>query len=153
MKSLANNKRAFFDYQILDTLEAGIVLTGQEAKSAKTGGLQLSGSYARVAGGEAVLLNARIKPYAFASGLESYDPEQTRKLILHKSEIDRLLGRLQEKGLTLLPLEAYVKNGRVKIKLGLGRAKKKLDKRETIKKREVTRKIQKAEGRRNIKAT
>ena len=118
-------------------------MTGQEVKSAKTGGLTLTGSYARVASGEAVLLNAQIKPYALAAGLESYDAAQTRKLLLHKAEIYKLSGRTQEKGLTLLPLEAYTKKGKIKILLGLGRAKKKTDKRETIKKREDERKIQK----------
>jgi len=144
MSLIVKNKRAFFDYEILDTLEAGVVLTGQEAKSAKTGGMQLTGSFARIAGGEAVLLNAHIKPYKHASGLESYDPNQTRKLLLHKKEIDRLTGRIQEKGLTLIPLEAYTVRGRVKIKIGVGRSKKKLDKRESIKKRETNIKIQRA---------
>ncbi|MEK9180654.1 MAG: SsrA-binding protein SmpB [Patescibacteria group bacterium] len=143
MKVLAKNRRAYFDYEITEKLEAGVVLTGQEVKSAKTGGLTLTGSYARVAGGEVELLNAKIKPYALAAGLESYDASQTRKLLLHKAEIYRLSGRTQEKGLTLLPLEAYTKKGKIKILLGLGRAKKKTDKRETIKKREDERKIQK----------
>lgn len=144
MKILAKNKRAFFDYEISEKLEAGMVLSGQEAKSAKTGGLTLHASFARINGGQAELLNAQIKPYAYASNLESYDPAHTRKLLLHKSEIKKLAGRLQEKGLTLLPLEAYIKHGMVKILLGVGRSKKKIDKRETIKKREADRTIQRA---------
>ena len=142
MKILAKNRRAYFDYEITDKLEAGIVLTGQEVKSAKTGGVSLDGSYARISRGQASLINAHIKAYTHASNLEGYDPTQTRRLLLHKREIGKLENRTSEKGLTLIPLEVYTKNGYVKVRLGLGRAKKKTDKRETIKKRESDRKIQ-----------
>jgi len=144
VKILAKNKRAFFDYEISEKLEAGMVLSGQEAKSAKTGGLTLHASFARINARQAELLNAQIKPYAYASSLENYDPAHTRKLLLHKSEIKKLAGRLQEKGLTLLPLEAYIKHGMIKILLGVGRSKKKIDKRETIKRREDERRIARA---------
>ena len=144
MKLLAKNKRAYFDYEISDTFEGGLVLSGQEVKSAKTGGAQLTGSYARIINGEAFLLNAYIKPYKHASHLENYDPNRTRKLLLHKLEIRKLENRINEKGLTLLPLELYTKKGRIKVKLGLGRARKRTDKRELIKKREVERKIKHA---------
>lgn len=141
MSLLAKNKKAYFDYQISETLEAGIVLSGQEVKSAKTGGIQLTGAYAKTLAGEIFLINGHIKPYKHASNLSGYDPTRTRKLLLHKSEILKLQGRLQEKGLTLLPLEAYTHRGKIKIKLGLGKAKKKTDKREAIKKRETEKKI------------
>lgn len=144
MKILAKNKRAFFDYEITEKLEAGLVLSGQEAKSAKTGGLTLHASFARISGEQAELLNAQIKPYKFAGPLPAYDPARTRRLLLHKAEINKLAGRTSEKGMTLLPLEAYVKKGRVKILLGLGRSKKKIDKRESIKKRETEIKIRRA---------
>ena len=144
MKILAKNKRAYFDYEIFDNFEAGVVLTGQEVKSAKTGGMELTSAYARITNEEVYLLNGHIKAYAHASNLEGYDPTQNRKLLLKKAEIKKLIGRIQEKGLTLLALEAYVKNGRIKIKLGLGRSKKKFDKRDLIKKRESDRKIGRA---------
>ena len=144
MKILAKNRRAFFDYEILDTYEAGVVLTGQEVKSAKTGGISLDGAYARVNSGRATLINAHIRAYTHASNLQSYDPDQTRGLLLHKNEIVKLQDKISEKGLTLIPLEAYTRRGYVKVKLGLGRAKKKTDKRETIKKCETEKKIQRA---------
>lgn len=144
MKALAKNKRAYFDYEIGEKIEAGVVLTGQEVKSAKTGHINLSGSYARAHDGRASLLNASIQAYEHAANLEGYDPTQSRKLLLHKSEIIKLQSRLQTKGLTLLPLEVYVKKGKVKILLGLGKSKKKFDKRDVIKKREADRKIARA---------
>lgn len=144
MATLAKNRRATFDYEILEKLEAGIVLSGQEVKSAKTGGASLHGSYARVAGGEATLINASIKPYAYASKLEGYDPTRSRRLLLHKAEIFKLEGRIQEKGLTLIPLEMYTSRGKIKVTVGVGRSKKKTDKRETIKRREDERQIARA---------
>lgn len=144
MKILSKNKRAYFDYAISDTFESGVVLSGQEVKSAKTGGIELTGAYGRISNEEAFLINAHIKPYSHAANLDDYDPTQTRKLLLKKTEIKKLTGRIQEKGLTLLALEAYVKRGFIKIKLGLGRSKKKIDKRDIIKKRESDRKIERA---------
>ncbi|MBI4092835.1 MAG: SsrA-binding protein SmpB [Candidatus Kerfeldbacteria bacterium] len=129
--------------RILEKLEAGVVLTGQEVKSAKLGGISLQGSYARPAKNEMFLLNAHIKPYQYAGKLEGYDPVQTRKLLLHRAEIFKLLSRTDALGATVIPLEAYVKKGKIKILLGLAKAKNKADKREAIKKKEADRKIRK----------
>lgn len=144
MPLYAKNRRAYFDYAIGEKLEAGIVLSGQEVKSVKSGHASLSGSYAKIHNGQASLINATIKPYAHASGLENYEPTQSRRLLLHKSEILKFDSRLSEKGLNLIPLEIYAKHGRIKILLGVGKSKKKIDKRETIKKREVEKKIARA---------
>lgn len=143
MRELSRNRRAFADYTIVDRLEAGIVLSGPEVKSAKSGGMTLAGSYARIVGGELSLINANIRLYAFAPA-EAQDPERTRKLLVHKTEIAKLVSRIQEKGLSIIPLEAYVKKGKVKILLGMGRPKKKFDKRDDIKKRETDRSIRRA---------
>ncbi len=142
MNDLATNRKALRDYAILESVEAGIVLSGQEAKSAKTGGMTLQGAYARISGGQAELINASIKPYRHAGNLEDYDPARTRRLLLHKSEIKRLAGKIEEKGITLVPLAAYAARGMVKVKLGLGKSKKEYDKREDIRTRELNRKIQ-----------
>lgn len=144
MKILAKNRRAHFDYEIGEKLEAGVVLSGQEVKSAKSGNVSLTGSYARVHAGQASLINATIKPYTHASGLDSYQPTRSRRLLLHKHEIRKLENRLNEKGLTLVPLEIYAKKGLVKLLLGVGRSKKQIDKRETIKRRELKKQIERA---------
>lgn len=136
---IASNDRARYDYQILDTYEAGLVLTGQEAKSAKTGGMKLKGSHVVFHGKEAVLLNAHIAKYPKAGPLPEYVPDQTRKLLLRKPELARLKGKLEEKGLTIVPIRAYLKNGRVKIEIGIARGKKQFEKRDSIKKRELDR--------------
>lgn len=142
MKSLAFNKRAKFDYDIKDTFEAGLVLSGAEVKSAKTGNVSLAGSYVKISATGATLINVHIGPYKY-SKQDSYDPTHTRNLLLTKKEINELIGK--EKGLTIVPLEMYIgKRGLVKIKLGMGRGRKKTDKREYIKKRDVER-----EARRN----
>ncbi|OGE91151.1 MAG: SsrA-binding protein [Candidatus Doudnabacteria bacterium RIFCSPHIGHO2_01_FULL_50_11] len=152
MQPISRNKRAFSDYEILDKLEAGIVLTGPEVKSAKTGGASLVGSYAKVLGGELYLVGAQIQPYRYATSNESYDPQRSRKLLVHAQELRRLQSALLERGRTLVPLELHVSRGRVKILIGVGRAKKKFDKRETIKQRETTRKLQRV-VKRSIKNT
>jgi SsrA-binding protein len=144
MKVVAKNRRARFDYEILETVEAGIVLTGQEVKSARGGGMNLSGAYVSFLGGKPVLKQAKILPYKYASGLESYDPGCDRPLLLRKSEANRLLGKAAEKGLTVLPLE--VRSGRtVKVLLGVGRGRKKGDKRARIREREVLRRLRRGE--------
>lgn len=135
MKFLSENRKARFDYEVLETLEAGVELTGQEVKSAKIGRMNLSGSYAVIRGGEAWLLNADIPAYQPKNAPKEYDPKHTRRLLLHADEIKNLTGKLQEKGLSLLPLNAHLKRGIIKIELGLGRARKKHDKREVLKKR------------------
>ena len=143
MKLLIKNKKAYFDYKILENLEAGIVLTGAEVKSIKQSQINLKGAYVAITGNEANLLNAHIAPYKFANQ-NSYNPTRSRKLLLHKKEIDYLIGKSREKGITILPLSAYTKKGLIKLEVGIGQGKKKYDKRETIKKREGEREIQRA---------
>jgi len=144
MKILVNNKRAYFDYKIDDSLTAGLVLSGAEVKSLKNGQGSLSGAYVSMRGENPVLVHAHISPYKYAGDTGKLDPERDRKLLLNKSEIHRLLGK--EKGLILIPMEIFEGHrGLLKLKIGLGRSKKKFDKRETIKKREVERRIRRGE--------
>ncbi len=143
MKILAQNRRARFDYDILETFEAGIVLSGQEVKSVKQGHISLKSAYITTKEGEAYLINAHISPYKMAGELPKYSPKRTRKLLLHKKEINSLIGK-KSQGLTIIPLRVYTKHGRVKVEIALGRGKKKYDKREAIKKREAERKIRRA---------
>lgn len=140
-KFLSENRRARFDYEILETYEAGIELTGQEVKSMKSGQFNLNGSHVILKNGEAWLLNAQIPPYQPKNAPENYDPERTRRLLLHSSEIKSLTGRLHEKGLTLVPLNSHLKKNLIKLDLGLGRSRKKQDKRELLKKRAVEKEI------------
>ena len=145
MKIITKNKRAFFDYEILEKFEAGIVLTGPEVKSVKAGHISLKGSYVTVHEGELLLLNCHISPYKFAQNqLKDYNPTASRKLLVHKKEINYLIGKLKTKGLTLLPLSVYLKRNKIKLEIGLGRGKKKFEKREKIKKREAEREIKRA---------
>ena len=137
------NKKAAFDYEILETFVAGIELLGHEAKSIKMGRFDLSGSHAVIRGNEAYLVGSTIHPFQVKNTPDNYDPMRTRKLLLTRKEINYLLGKLNE-GLTIVPIKSYNKRGFVKIELGLGRGKKKADKRETIKKREVEREIRRA---------
>ena len=146
MPQLANNKRGTFDYEILDKMEVGIVLSGQEVKSVKLGQINLRGSYVTVRGNEAFLLNAHIPQYAKASRLGAYDPYRTRKLLMHKKEISSLIGKIKEKGLTMIPLSVYTIHNRIKLEIALGRSKKAPDKRESIKKRELDRRIRREVG-------
>lgn len=142
MKILAKNQRANFDYDIKQTLMAGMVLSGPEVKSVKSGNVSLTGSYVTVSQGSASLINCHIGPYKYAHQ-PGYEPTQTRKLLLTKNEISQLLGK--EKGLVILPLEIFLgQRGLLKIKLGLGKARKKTDKREYIKKREAKKEIREA---------
>ena len=146
MKSLSENKRARFDYAIEETLEAGIELRGFEVKSAKAGRLNLAGSYGVIRGNELWLLNSQIPAYQPKNAPPDYDPSRSRRLLLHKDETKRLIGLLKEKRVTLVALHSYLKGNLVKIALGVGRSKKKSDKRETIKKREAEREMRRAEG-------
>src|SRR3989338_801070 len=133
MPTLATNNRARYDYDIKETFDAGLVLEGREVKSVKAGNVSLNGSYVTVNPDGAHLVNCHIGPYKHAPTVD-YDPTHTSTVLLHKKEIDSLLGK--EKGLTIIPLEIYAtKRGLIKLKLGLGRGRKKLDKREYIKKR------------------
>lgn len=144
MPRLADNKRALFDYEILQKYEAGIVLSGQEVKSAKSGLVNLRGAYVTVKDEEVFLLNSHIPQYAKAIKIGAYDPYQTRKLLLNKKEIDHLMGKIREKGLTVIPLSVYTKANRIKLEIALCRAKKTHDKRDNIKKRETDRQIKRA---------
>jgi SsrA-binding protein len=138
------NRKARHDYHIEETLEAGLVLTGSEVKSLRDGRANLKDSYARVIRGEATLLNAHISPYDPAHRA-NHEPTRTRKLLLHRREIDRLEGKLNERGLTLVPLRLYFNaRGRAKVELGLGRGKKQYDKRQSIKEREARREAERA---------
>ena len=140
---VTENRKARHDYEILETFEAGMVLTGSEVKSLRAGRANLKDSYARIDRGEAFLWNAHISPYAAASHF-GHEPERARKLLLHRAEIDKLTGRVQERGLTVVPLKIYFKNGRAKVLLGVGRGKKAYDKRESIKQREMQREADRA---------
>ncbi len=134
MEKLAENRRARFDYDISETIEAGIELLGHEVKSVRSGQMNIAGSHALIRGGEAWLLNATIPAYQPLNAPENYDPKRTRRLLLKKEEIKSLVGKIKEK-YSLIPLRAYAKNNRIKIELGLGRPRKKYDKRELLKKR------------------
>lgn len=139
MKSLAFNKRAKFDYDIKDTFDAGLVLEGREVKAVKAGNTSLAGSYVKVSPQGVILTGAHIGPYKYAVQ-DGYDPTHDRKLLLKKSEIDQMLGK--EKGLTIVPLEIFIgRRGLVKVKIGIGRGRKKEDKREYIKKRDTEREV------------
>ena len=135
---VTDNRKARHEFEILETYEAGMMLTGSEVKSLRAGRANLKDSFARIVRGEAFLLNAHISPYAAANRF-GHEPERERKLLLHRSEIDKLNGRIQERGLTVIPLKIYFKNGRAKVLIGVGRGKKSYDKRESIKKREMER--------------
>ena len=144
MPILAENKRAKYDYEILETLEAGMELRGFEVKAIRSGRINLSGSYVVIRGGEAWLLNSNIAPYQPKNIPEKYDSKRTRRLLLKKFQIKNLIGRIQEKGLTLLPLKVYTKNRNLKLEIGLGKSRRKADKREMLKKRDIEREIEKA---------
>jgi SsrA-binding protein len=147
VKVIARNRKARHDYLIEDTIEAGLVLTGSEIKSVRAGQVNLRDSYAVIRNGEAWLLNAHISPYKQAS-YQNHEPRRDRKLLLNQREINRLTGKLQEKGLTLVPLQIYLKGSWAKVELGLGRGKRKYDKRQTLRDREDRRRIDRALGRR-----
>jgi SsrA-binding protein len=141
--SIARNRRARHDYQILDTWEAGIVLTGSEVKSLRNGKANISDAYGIVKDGEVQLLNLHISPYEQASYF-NHEPTRTRKLLLHKREIRKMIGAVERQGLTLVPLELYFKRGKAKVVLGLGRGKKLYDKRADEKRRDDERDMQRA---------
>ncbi|MDQ0254616.1 SsrA-binding protein [Evansella vedderi] len=142
-KLIAQNKKARHDYTIEETYEAGMVLTGTEIKSLRGGRGNLKDSFARVSNGEVWLHNMHISPYEQGNRY-NHDPVRTRKLLMHRKEIDKLIGLTREKGYTLVPLKVYIKGGFAKILLGLGKGKKKYDKREDLKKKDAKREIQRA---------
>ena len=141
--TIAQNRRARHDYEILQKFEAGVMLTGSEVKSAREHKVQLQGSYARLKGDELWLLDAHIAPYSNA-GYANHEPSRDRKLLLHRKELIRISEALGEKGLTLIPLAMYLKNGRIKVEVGVGRGMKNYDKRERIAERDVQRDVQRA---------
>ena len=143
MPSFAINREAKHSYHILEHLEAGVVLTGPEVKSVKGGNVSLKGSYATLRGSELWLINAHIGAYKPAGSLKQY-PTRSRRLLVHRTEIDRLIGQMRSGGLSLVPLSVYSKRGLIKVELGLGRGKKAFDKRASIKKRDIDRKIGRA---------
>ncbi len=142
MPRLLENKRAYFDYEILEKFEAGLELRGFEVKALKTGRGNLVGTRVLIRGNEAFVVNMDIPPYQPANAPKDYDPSRARKLILHKRELSYLEGKAATKGLTLIPISVYTKGNLVKLEFGVARGKKEYDKRETIKKREVDRKIE-----------
>ncbi|OGZ69370.1 MAG: SsrA-binding protein [Candidatus Staskawiczbacteria bacterium RIFCSPHIGHO2_02_FULL_42_22] len=165
MEIYSENKKATFDYEILEKYEAGLVLIGQEVKSIKTGHMHLAGAYVVIRGGgpagrenfplaggnshpraaaEPLLIGAKIPPYQPKNAPADYNPEQPRKLLLNKKEINYLMGKVNERGFSLIPLKVYEQNGRIKLEFALARGKKKFDKKEKIKKRDVQRDIQRA---------
>jgi SsrA-binding protein len=136
-----NNPKAFFDYQISETLEAGINLYGSEVKSLRLGKADLHGSFVRIIGSEAYLVNAKIFPYQNAQ-VENYDDRRTRKLLLHKNQIIALKSKTEGAGLGLVPISLYFRHGFVKLEIGLGKGKKKYDKKESIKKKDLQRDLE-----------
>jgi SsrA-binding protein len=145
---LATNRKAFFQYHVLERAEAGIALSGTEVKSIREGGLSFTDSYVDFRGGELFLVGCRIAPYSHGNQM-NHAPERDRKLLLHKREILKLGGKVTAKGLTLIPLRAYLRHGRVKLEIGLGRGKQAHDKREAIKRRDIDRDTRQALRERN----
>ena len=141
-RTIATNRRARHEYEILETVEAGLVLRGTEVKSLRDGLVNFKDSYASVRNGEGWLLGCHINPYSHGTDA-NHDPERDRKLLLHKKEIARLSGKISEKGLTMVPLRLYFKGGRAKVELGLARGKKLHDKRATLREREARREMDK----------
>jgi SsrA-binding protein len=136
-----SNKKAYFDYQITDTFEAGINLYGSEVKAVRLGRADLTGSFVRVIGNEAYLVNASILPYQ-SGQVENYEPQRSRKLLLHKKELISLKSKADGANLSLVPVSLYFKHGFIKLEIGLGKGKKLYDKRETIKKRDIKRSLE-----------
>mgnify|MGYP001588359971 CR=1 FL=1 len=140
-KLILKNKKAFFDYEIVEQFEAGIALSGGEVKSIKNSRVDFKGSYVAIKGGQPILQSLHVSPYQLANQPD-YDPIRDRKLLLKKSEIEHLEAKSTQEGLTIIPLEIVLKSGLVKVKVGLGKGRKKYDKREVLKKRSMQREIE-----------
>ena len=140
-KIICQNKKAYHDYFIEETFEAGIVLVGTEVKSLREGKAQLVDSYAVFKGEELYLLNAHISPYSHAAR-DNHDPLRSRKLLLHKKELSRLIGKTAERGLSIVPLKLYFSRGKVKVEIGLAKGKKLRDKRETLKEKQMNKEVE-----------
>ncbi len=147
MEEIAKNKRAYFDYDILEKIEAGMELKGFEVKAIKSGRINLSGSYVVINDNQAWLLNTDVPAYQPGNTPDKYDSKRTRRLLIKKSEIKNLIGKTAEKTLTIVPLRVYLKKSLIKLEIGLAKSRKKFDKREVIKKREVEREIRQFRGR------
>ena len=141
IKIIITNKKARFQYEIVEQIESGLVLQGTEVKSLRMGKVNLMDSYANIINGEIFLYNLHISPYEPGT-IFNHEPLRVRKLLLHKQEIKRLTGKVQEKGMTLVPLKIYFKNGRAKVELGLGRGKKTVDRRRDIARKDEERQLQ-----------
>jgi len=144
MTTIIKNKKAYFDYEILDTYEAGLVLSGHEVKAIRAGKAKLDGAYVIIRGGEAYLVNASVSAYQPANTPPDYDPERPRKLLFSKKELARLERESATAGLTLVPIKLYNSGRNLKLEVGVGRGKKKVDKRETIKKRDTERELRRS---------
>ena len=144
IKTVADNRQARYQYEILDTYEAGIALTGTEVKSIREGKVNLRDGFANVKRGEVWLHNVHISPHSMTNLAYNHEPRRVRKLLLHKQEIRKLIGQVEQKGLTLVPLKMYLKGGKVKVSFALGRGKKLHDKRDSLKKKQDKRDIARA---------
>lgn len=138
---VAKNRKAFHDYEILETFEAGIVLQGTEVKSVREHRVNLKDSYARVSGGEVWLEGLHISPYSHGN-IQNHEPERPRKLLLHRREINKLMGEVTRGGLTIVPLKIYLRRGKIKVEIGLARGKKQYDKREKARRKTIEREIE-----------
>lgn len=146
-KLIASNRKARHDYAIEDTIECGIVLLGSEVKSLREGQVRIADAYARVLRGQIWLDGVHIPPYQFAHGIGAHDPDRARKLLLHDHEIERLAARVAQERVSLVPLSLYFKDGRVKVELGIGKGRKKGDKRQALAERDTQMEMQRALGR------
>jgi SsrA-binding protein len=144
VKVVASNRRARYDYDVLQTLEAGIALVGTEVKSVRAGQVQLKDAYAKVEGGELWLLNAHVAPYSQADGFGGHDPERPRKLLVHREEVEELAEQSQQQALSIVPLSLYFKDGRVKVELAVARGRRRYDKRNAIAERDAQREADRA---------
>jgi SsrA-binding protein len=146
-KLIASNRKARRDYAILDTVECGLVLVGSEVKSLRAGHVQLADAFARVKDGECWMEGVRIAPYAFAKGFGSHEPDRPRKLLLHRSQLDKLAARVAQESLTLVPLSLYFRDGRAKVELALAKGRRKGDHRHALAERDAAREAARALGR------
>ena len=144
MDNLAENKKAYFNYDILEKFQAGIVLIGQEVKSLKTKGVSLASNYVTLKNNELFWVGANISPYQPKNATKDYNPERTRKLLLERAEIKKLIGKTQQKGLTLVPLRVYTMQGKIKMEFGLVKGRNKANKKELIRKKEAQKEMEKA---------
>jgi SsrA-binding protein len=145
MPEIASNRRAYYDYEILEKFEAGIELRGYEVKAIKTGHINIAGAHVTIRDGNVLLINADVQPYQPQNTPKDYDPSRIRRLLLTQKEISKLTGRIKEKGLTIIPLRIYTTHGKraiIKLEIGLARSKKQFDKRQLLKKKEIKRTIE-----------